>query len=67
MVFDFLEQTNNEKYLEQYNLEAFEVNVLDIRQTLLEKLVSLIRFSFKENPVESISEKIRQFKICIIY
>ena len=30
-------------------------------QTLIEKLVSLIRFSFDENPVESISGKIRHF------
>lgn len=61
MVFDFLKQTNNEKYIEQYNLQPFELNVLSKEQTLLEKLVSLIRFSFKENTVESISEKIRHF------
>ena len=61
MVFDFLMQTNNEKYIEQYNLQSFEVNVLSKEQTLLEKMVSLIRFSFKENTAESISEKIRHF------
>jgi len=61
IVFDFLMQTKNEKYIEQYNLQSFEVNVLGKEQTLLEKLVSLIRFSFKENTVESISEKIRHF------
>ena len=60
-VFDFLMQTGNEKYIEQYNLQSFEVNVLSKEQTLLEKMVSLIRFSFKENTVESISEKIRHF------
>lgn len=61
MVFDFLMQTSNEKYVDQYNLQSFEVNVLNKEQTLLEKMVSLIRFSFKENTVESISEKIRHF------
>lgn len=61
MVFDFLMQTNNEKYIDQYNLHPFEVNVLSKEQTLLEKLVSLFRFSFKENTAESISEKIRHF------
>jgi predicted nucleotidyltransferase component of viral defense system len=61
MVFDFLMQTSNGKYIEQYNLQSFEVNVLSKEQTLLEKMVSLIRFSFKENTVESISEKIRHF------
>ncbi len=61
MVFNFLMQTRNEKYIEQHNLQSFEVNVLSKQQTLLEKMVSLIRFSFKENTVESISEKIRHF------
>jgi predicted nucleotidyltransferase component of viral defense system len=61
MVFDFLKQTNNEKYIEHYCLQPFEVNVLSKGQTLLEKMVSLIRFSFKNNAVESISEKIRHF------
>lgn len=61
MVFDFLMQTGNEKYIEKYNLQPFGVNVLSKEQTLLEKMVSLIRFSFKDNTVESISEKIRHF------
>jgi predicted nucleotidyltransferase component of viral defense system len=61
MIFDFLTKTGNENYIEQYNLQSFEVNVLSKEQTLLEKTVSLIRFSFKENVVESISEKIRHF------
>lgn len=61
MVFDFLMQTSNEEYIEQYNLKPFELNILSKEQTLLEKLVSLIRFSFNENTVESISAKIRHF------
>jgi len=61
MVSDFLIQTGYEKYIEQYNLQSFEVNVLSKEQTLLEKMVSLIRFSFNENAIESISEKIRHF------
>lgn len=61
MVFDFLIQTNNEKYIDQYNLQSIEVNVLSKEQTIMEKMVSLIRFSFKGNTVESISEKIRHF------
>ena len=60
-VFSFLMKTGNEKYIEQYNLQPFDVNVLNKEQTLLEKMVSLIRFSFKENAVEGISEKIRHF------
>ena len=61
MVFDFLKQTGNENYIEQYNLQSFQVNVLSKEQTLLEKMVSLIRFSFEQNAAESIAEKIRHF------
>jgi hypothetical protein len=35
--------------------------VLSKEQTLLEKMVSLIRVSFEENTVDSISKKIRHF------
>lgn len=60
-VFEFLTQTGNERYIEQFNLTPFKVNVLYKEQTLLEKMVSLIRFSFENNSVESISKKIRHF------
>ncbi|MBP6302843.1 MAG: nucleotidyl transferase AbiEii/AbiGii toxin family protein [Bacteroidia bacterium] len=60
-VFDFLHQTGNKKHIEQYNLHPFQINVLNKEQTLMEKLVSLIRFSFEENTVENISNKIRHF------
>ena len=61
MVYDFLIQTGYEKYIDLYDLQAFKVNVLGIKQTLLEKMVSLIRFSFKENTIDGIAEKIRHF------
>ncbi len=60
-VFDFLTETGNEKYISRYSLEPFEVNVLNKEQTLLEKLVSLIRVSFEEKPIDSIAGKIRHF------
>ncbi len=61
MVFDLLMKTGNEKYIDHYNLQPFEINVLSKEQTLLEKMVSLIRFSFEEDVVKSISQKIRHF------
>lgn len=35
MVLDFLEQTNNENYIELYHLQSFEVSVLSMEQTLM--------------------------------
>lgn len=60
-IYDFLKATKNEKYIEEYSLQSFAINVLKKEQTLLEKLVSLIRFSFDKNAVQSISTKIRHF------
>lgn len=60
-IHDFLMASNNEKIIEEYKLQPFELNILDKRQTLLEKLVSLIRFSFDENTIESVGSKIRHF------
>ncbi len=61
LINDFLTQTGNEKIIEQYSLQPFQINMLHKEQTLLEKLVSLIRFSFDKNPVENLSKKIRHF------
>jgi predicted nucleotidyltransferase component of viral defense system len=60
-IYDFLKKTNNSKYIEQYVLHPFTINVLKKEQTLLEKIVSLIRFSFAEETIQNISTKIRHF------
>ena len=58
---DYLTIINRRDIIEEYELHPFEINVLDKRQTLVEKLVSLIRFSFEDDVVKSISSKIRHF------
>lgn len=57
----FLNKTGNHDLITEHNLQPFQVNVLDKRRTMIEKLVSLIRFSFSENPVVAIASKIRHF------
>lgn len=61
MIGEYLQSHKQDELVKKYGLSTFEVNVLDKEQTLIEKLVSLIRFSFDKNPVESISGKIRHF------
>lgn len=61
MIGEYLQNNNQLDLVKKYGLEPFNLNVLDKKQTLIEKLVSLIRFSFANNSVESISEKIRHF------
>lgn len=57
----FLSATNQQEIIEKYGLQAFSLNVLDKCRTMIEKLVSLIRFSFSENPIQAIASKIRHF------
>ena len=60
-VADFLEKTNNENLIIEHKLNPFTLNVLDKRRTMMEKIVSLVRFSFSENPAFAIASKIRHF------
>ncbi|MDP2362411.1 MAG: nucleotidyl transferase AbiEii/AbiGii toxin family protein, partial [Ignavibacteria bacterium] len=60
-VYDFLISTDNKKLIDKFGLSPFEINVLSKEQTLLEKLVSLIRFSFDDNTSAALSSKIRHF------
>ena len=58
---DFIIQSGNEGLIEQYEMQPFEVAVLDKRRTLTEKLVSLLRCSLANNPIPELSAKIRHF------
>lgn len=58
---EFLQNTGNEALIEEYDMQPFEVNVLDRRRTLTEKLVSLIRCSLADNYIPELTAKIRHF------
>lgn len=60
-IAEFLLESNQQKTIEQYGLQPFLLNVLDKQRTMIEKIVSLIRFSFSENPSTAIAAKIRHF------
>lgn len=61
MIGQYLQEKNETKLVEDNNLQTFELNILDKKQTMIEKLVSLFRFSFDNQPVAAMSEKIRHF------
>ncbi|KAA6320261.1 hypothetical protein EZS27_029944 [termite gut metagenome] len=60
-ITDYLTSINRKDLIETYQLSPFTINVLDKRRTVVEKLVSLFRFSFSENPVIALATKIRHF------
>ncbi|MDR0829259.1 MAG: nucleotidyl transferase AbiEii/AbiGii toxin family protein [Prevotellaceae bacterium] len=60
-ITEFLTATNQAEVIQEYGLQQFALNILDKRRTMLEKLVSLIRFSFAKNPSKELAKKIRHF------
>lgn len=56
-----LEMSGQNDLIKKYDLSPFNVNVLSKQQTMLEKLVSLFRFSFESNPVSGMAPRIRHF------
>ncbi len=60
-ITEFLLDTENQAAVDNYGMSPFSLNILDKRRTMIEKIVSLIRFSFSENPIESLAGKIRHF------
>lgn len=44
---------------EECNLQVFKVSVLEPTRTICEKIMSLVRFSYSDNPIEDLKSKIR--------
>lgn len=60
-VYDFLMANDAADIIEEYDLHPFEVNVLDKKRTITEKLVSLFRASLGNAPLDNLRAKIRHF------
>jgi predicted nucleotidyltransferase component of viral defense system len=60
-VSEYLVVNNQTTAIDEYGLQSFLLNVLDKRRTMIEKLVSLFRFSFSANPRRALAAKIRHF------
>jgi hypothetical protein len=60
-ITDYIIAVNRRDLIEQYGLNPFSINVLDKKRTTVEKLVSLVRFSFSESPTVALATKIRHF------
>ena len=58
---DYLLKEKREDLIQEYGLDVFEVNVLDLRRTATEKLVSLFRNSLADDYPSELRAKIRHF------
>lgn len=58
-IYEMMLSTNQQKLAIAYDLLPFNVLTLDVKRTLCEKIMSLVRFSYTENPIEDLNNKIR--------
>lgn len=56
---DMMEASTSEDIQDEYNMHPFLVQVLTVERTFCEKVMSLVRFSFTENPYQDLANKIR--------
>ena len=59
LIYEMMIELGQQKLIDEYEMNPFEVNVLSPKRTVCEKIMSLVRFSFSENPIEDLNNKIR--------
>lgn len=60
-IAEFLENSGRDDLVSENGLESFELEVLDLKRTFCEKLMSLLRLSFKEDYLSHMRAKVRHF------
>ncbi len=59
MIYEMMQELGQVELIEKYEMNPFEVNVLSPKRTICEKIMSLVRFSYSENSLEELNNKIR--------
>jgi len=58
-IYEMMINNKQKATAEENQLMPFEVRVLEPKRTLCEKIMSLVRFSYAEDPIEDLKKKIR--------
>ncbi|HBH23215.1 MAG TPA: hypothetical protein DDY13_07305 [Cytophagales bacterium] len=58
-IYEMMLQSGQYELINEYSMEPFPVQVLDVRRTLCEKVLSLVRFSHTQEPINDLKLKIR--------
>jgi predicted nucleotidyltransferase component of viral defense system len=61
LIEQFLSETNQHDTIKKYGLQSFDLNVLVLESTLIEKILSLIRLSFFDDNIDKLKSKVRHF------
>jgi predicted nucleotidyltransferase component of viral defense system len=59
MIYKIMKESGQQELIDKYDMNPFKVNVLSTKRTICEKIMSLVRFSYSENPIEDLKNKIR--------
>lgn len=54
-----IRKTNREEFISKFELESFELEVLSIKRTFMEKIFAILDYTFEKNPEEELGNKIR--------
>lgn len=58
-VGEMMANSNQVKTAEEYEMQPFDLRVLEPIRTICEKIMSLVRFSYGEDPIDDLRKKIR--------
>lgn len=58
-IYEMMLQNDQQNLIDQYGMNPFEVLALNPKRTLCEKMMSLVRFSQTQEPIEDLRNKIR--------
>ncbi len=56
---DFLMEQGRSEFIEEFGLQPFEMNVLSVKRTLVEKMLTMIKDSYDDSPVTRLGNRIR--------
>ncbi|WP_010182454.1 nucleotidyl transferase AbiEii/AbiGii toxin family protein [Aquimarina agarilytica] len=59
LIARYIGQTENLQLIQQFELTPFPVKVLGLTRTFCEKIISLVRFSYTNDPLQSLADKVR--------
>jgi predicted nucleotidyltransferase component of viral defense system len=58
-IYEMMVARGQQQLAEEHEMLPFSIQVLDIRRTICEKIMSLVRFSYEPDPMDSLKNKIR--------
>ena len=58
-IYEMMNSNNQTDLIKEFELEPFDVQALDPKRTFCEKIMSLIRFSYADKPIDNLKFKVR--------